>query len=170
MVVGLAIVGAACGGGASAGGGAPGEGKVVSVIDGDTLVVRVGGHDEHVRIIGIDTPETKKPNTPVECYGTEASHRMGELLPAGTVVRLERDREARDRYDRLLAYVYRASDGLLVEEEMLRGGYAAPLAIAPNTAHQAGFASIAANAKSAGTGLWGVCGGNHVVGARGAGG
>ncbi len=68
-----------------------------------------------MRLIGIDTPETRRPPTsPSQCFGPEASARTTELLPAGTVVRLERDVEARDRYDRLLAYVYRVADGLFV--------------------------------------------------------
>ena len=76
------------------------------------------GRDERVRLIGIDTPETVDPRKPVQCFGKEASDHTKALLPAGTAVRLERDAEARDRYDRLLAYVYRASDGLFVNLEL----------------------------------------------------
>jgi micrococcal nuclease len=139
-----------------------GRATVERVIDGDTIVVRLAGADEHVRLIGIDTPETKKPGTPVECYGPEASARLNELLPSGTVVRLERDRETRDRYGRLLAYVYRDRDGLFVQLAMLRDGFAGPLAIAPNTAHRAELDGAAATARAAGVGLWGACGGFHV--------
>src|SRR6476469_2975663 len=80
-----------------------GRATVTRVVDGDTIVVRIGGRDENVRVLGIDTPETHKPDTPVECYGPEASNRLVALLPAGTVVRLVRDVESRDRYGRLLA-------------------------------------------------------------------
>jgi micrococcal nuclease len=139
-----------------------GKATVVRVIDGDTIVVRIGGHDEDVRLIGIDTPETHKPNTPVECFGPEATARMQQLLPAGTAVQLERDAEARDRYGRLLAYVYRASDGLFVERTMLDEGFAGVLAIAPNTAHRAELGAAVATAEAAGKGLWRACGGNHV--------
>src|SRR4051794_35148646 len=75
-----------------------GEARVVRVIDGDTVVVRLSSGEEHVRLIGIAPPETHNPGTPVECFGPEASARMTALLPAGTAVRLERDEEARDRY------------------------------------------------------------------------
>src|SRR3954465_3938475 len=81
-----------------------GRGTVVRVIDGDTIVVHIGGTDEHVRLIGIDTPETQKPDTPAGGSGPRAAAHMSELLPANTPVRLERDIEARDRFDRLLAY------------------------------------------------------------------
>src|SRR4051794_30500426 len=95
-----------------------GRATVVRVIDGDTVVLDIGGSEEHVRLIGIDTPETKKPDHPVECFGPEASARTTELLPKGTAVRLERDVEPRDRFDRLLAYVYRASDDLFIERSL----------------------------------------------------
>jgi micrococcal nuclease len=139
-----------------------GSATVVRVIDGDTIVVRIGGHDENVRLIGIDTPETHKPDTPVECFGPEASARMAQLLPVGTPVRLERDTEARDRYGRLLAYVYRSSDDLFVERTMLDEGYAGALDIPPNSAHRADLGAAAAAARAAARGLWPVCGGNHV--------
>src|SRR3546814_3636658 len=77
-------------------------GVVVRSVDGDTLVVDVGGSREDVRLIGIDTPESVARDRPVECFGPEAKEHMAELLPAGTAVRLERDVEARDRYGRLL--------------------------------------------------------------------
>ncbi len=79
--------------------------KVVRVVDGDTIEVSIDGSDEDVRYIGIDTPETVKPDTPVQCYGPQASaedHRLVE----GRTVRLVFDRERRDVYGRLLAYVY----------------------------------------------------------------
>jgi len=135
----------------------------VRVVDGDTIVVRIEGHDEDVRLIGVDTPEEKKPNTPVECYAREAAAHTSALLPAGTVVQLERDHEPRDRYGRLLAYVARATDGLSIEADLLQGGYAGTLAIAPNTAHASTYASMVNVAQRAGVGLWGACGGNHVV-------
>jgi micrococcal nuclease len=143
----------------------PGQGRVVRVIDGDTVVVQLSSGEEHVRLIGIDTPETHKPGTPVECFGPEASARMSALLPAGTSVRLERDAEARDRYGRLLAYVFKASDGSMVERTMLDEGMAAPLAIAPNVAHRAEFDQAAAEAQQKGLGLWRACGGPHVAAA-----
>ena len=135
--------------------------RVVRVVDGDTLVVHIGGDDERVRLIGIDTPESVKPETPVECWGKEASATTAELLPKGTAVRLERDAEARDAYDRLLAYVRRATDGLLVNVELARRGAADALTIEPNTAYRSEIAAAVADARAAGRGLWAVCGGPH---------
>jgi len=140
-----------------------GRATVVRVTDGDTIVVRIAGRDENIRILGIDTPETHKPDSPVECFGPEAAARLGTLLPNGTVVRLVRDVEARDRYDRLLAYVYRDEDGLFVDLAMVKDGFAGTLTINPNVAHREELDSAAADAKAAQRGLWRACGGNHVV-------
>jgi micrococcal nuclease len=140
-----------------------GSATVVRVIDGDTVVFDIAGTQEHVRLIGIDTPETKKPDHPVECFGPEASARTEALLPPGTAVRLERDVEARDRYDRLLAYVYRTSDNLFIERSLIDDGYAAPLTIKPNTAHRAELEEASAGARRRGAGLWAACGGPHVA-------
>ena len=91
--------------------------RVVRVVDGDTIHVRVGGRDERVRYIGIDTPESVKPGTPVQCFA-EARQRVQQARwwPA-SAVRLVRDAEARDRYGRLLAYVYRARDDLFINAD-----------------------------------------------------
>jgi micrococcal nuclease len=141
-----------------------GKGTVVRVIDGDTIVVHIGRRDENTRLLGIDTPETHKPDTPVECYGPEASDRMAALLPTGTTVRLVRDVEARDRYGRLLAYVYRDSDGLFIDLTMVSEGFAGTLAIPPNLAHRSELDTATAAAQTARRGLWQACGGNHVPG------
>jgi micrococcal nuclease len=126
------------------------------VVDGDTVDVRIDGRAERVRLIGINTPETKDPRRPVQCYGPEASALTTLLLPAGTGVRLERDVEARDDYGRLLAYV-RRSDGLFVNLELARQGSAVVLSIRPNTAFAAVIAAAADEARRAGRGLWGAC-------------
>ncbi len=136
-----------------------GTGTVVRPVDGDTVVVSVGGVEEPVRLIGIDTPESVAPDRPIECYGPEAKERAAELLPAGTLVRLERDVEARDKYDRLLAYVYRAEDDLFINLVLVQEGYAESFAYPPNTAHQASFDRAEAEAKAANRGLWPRCGG-----------
>ena len=78
---------------------------VTRVVDGDTIEVRLDGRIEKIRLIGIDTPESVKPGTPVECYAKAASAQTDRLLE-GRRVRLEFDAERRDRYGRLLAYVY----------------------------------------------------------------
>src|SRR3954451_20822322 len=147
-----------------AGGGGGGDGsserqvgRVVRVVDGDTIHVLLGGREEKVRYIGIDTPESVKPGTPVQCFAKRASA-YNERLVDGQRVRVVRDAEARDRYGRLLAYVYRARDGLFVNAALVRGGYAQPLTIPPNVAHAVEFRHLAAAARRAGRGLWSACG------------
>ncbi len=136
--------------------GAPREGSVVKVVDGDTIHVVVGGRREKVRYIGVDTPETKHPTKGVQCYGKKASE-FNERLVGGERVRLVRDVEERDRYGRLLAYVYRVRDGLFVNAELARLGYAQPLTIAPDVRYAARFAALAREAREAGRGLWAAC-------------
>ena len=133
------------------------NGRIVKVIDGDTVDVSMNGRTERVRLIGIDTPETKKPNAPIECFGPEATNRINELLPVGTPVFVQRDIVARDPYGRLLGYVYRSSDRLFVNEDLIVNGYARPLSIAPNTAFTAQFADQSQLARSSRAGLWGEC-------------
>lgn len=129
---------------------------VTGVVDGDTLRVRVDGRDDRVRLIGIDTPETS-PDAPVECYGPEATARIEALVPPGTAIRLERDVEARDRYDRLLAYVFRADDGLFVNVTLVAEGFARTLWIEPNRAYRPEVNAAAGEARAAGRGLWAAC-------------
>ena len=160
----LVIVGAACG---SAGTDArpPDHATVVRVIDGDTIVVDLGGDEVDVRLIGIDTPEPTGGFQPPECYGDEASALTRSLLPPDTPIRLERDVEARDRFDRLLAYVYRSDDDLFVNMQLAEAGAAGPLSIAPNTTYQSEFSAAADRARGAALGLWGACDGpDDVVG------
>ncbi len=133
--------------------------RVTKVVDGDTIEVRVQGRTERVRLIGIDTPETKDPRKPVQCFGKEASARTAELLPPGTAVRLVRDVEERDSYDRLLAYVYRSSDGLFVNLELAQGGYADLLTYPPNVAHTGELRAAVDEARREQRGLWQACGG-----------
>jgi len=132
---------------------------VIYVTDGDTIGVKIDGAEERVRLIGIDTPETKKPNTPVQCFGPEATSFTKSLLPQGTALHVERDVEARDVYGRLLAYVYRSADGLFVNMEIIGQGYARPLTIPPNVTHADEFVMAARNAESTNVGLWAGCSG-----------
>lgn len=136
--------------------------EVTHVVDGDTIEVELpGGRSEDVRYIGIDTPETVKPDTPVQCGGPEA-HDVNEQLVSGREVLLRFDAETRDRYGRLLAYVYVPGagppPGLFVNAELVRRGLARTLEIAPNDSLADLFARLAAEAGSAGLGLWGSCG------------
>jgi micrococcal nuclease len=107
-----------------------------------------------VRLIGIDTPESVKPGTPVECFAREAAAAMKRLVE-GRRVRLERDVEERDRYGRLLAYVYRGR--LFVNAEMVRRGYAAVATFPPNVRHVETFVRLQREARAERRGLWSHC-------------
>ena len=104
--------------------------------------------------IGVDTPETVDPRRPVGCYGEEASAFTHRRL-AGRTVHLTFDRQRRDRYGRLLAYV--EVDGRRFNDELLTGGYARLLVIPPNGLHGRGMLDEELAARSAGRGLWGAC-------------
>jgi micrococcal nuclease len=161
-VVAALAVGALAGcapGATTPGAGRPAPAVMVRDVDGDTIVARIGGHLERVRLLGIDTPETKDPRKPVQCYGHEASSRTRSLLPPGTALRVARDVEARDRYGRLLLYVWRASDGLFVNRELAADGDASLLTFRPNTAHEPELSAAVDRARQLGRGLWGRCGG-----------
>jgi micrococcal nuclease len=134
------------------------------IVDGDTIDVIIDGDDERVRLTGIDTPEIShaasgsRPASVGECFGDEATAFTASLLPIGTPVRLERDVVGRDDYGRLLAYVYRADDGIFVNYEIVRQGYAQPLTIPPNGTFSELMVQAARDAESAGLGLWSACG------------
>ena len=137
---------------------------VLRVVDGDTIVVSVEGSNRKVRLIGVDTPETVKPNTPVQYYGRAASDFTKREL-TGRRVWLEYDAEPTDRYGRHLAYVWLTSppesaDEASVRRDMfnarlLTGGYARVLSIKPNTRYGELFARLEREARRAGIGLWG---------------
>jgi micrococcal nuclease len=135
---------------------------VVRPVDGDTLVARAGGRTFYVRLLGIDTPETHRPGTPVECGGPQASRSMNALAPAGAHVRLETDptQDRVDRYGRLLAYVWLA-DGRLLETAQLESGWATTYVYAGHPVSLfARLADAARQARSARRGVWAVCGGD----------
>ena len=128
--------------------------------------MEIDGRKETVRLIGIDTPETVHPTKPVECFGPEASAFTKALLPKGTRVRVVRDAEARDAYDRLLAYLYvdtptsgPANSEVFVNLELVRTGHARPFPFPPNTAHRDDFTKAAWEARDGGRGLWTACSG-----------
>jgi micrococcal nuclease len=151
VLVAVAVLGGNAALGGSQGGAS--TARVERVVDGDTIVLAGG---ERVRYIGMDTPESVKPGTPVQCFAKAAAHE-NERLVEGEQVRLRYDAERHDRYGRLLAYVYRASDGLFVNAELVRRGYARTLTIPPNVAHAAMFRRLANGARAAGRGLWSRC-------------
>lgn len=133
------------------------RGRVSRVIDGDTVVVRIAGRNETIRLIGVNTPETHHPTKPVECFGPEASAHTAALLPSGTDVWVERDVESRDRYGRLLGYVHRSADDLFVNLDLVAGGWAVPYPFPPNTTFESRFAEAATAARASSLGLWGRC-------------
>ena len=138
---------------------APGEhlaARVLRVVDGDTIVVQARGEVAKVRYIGMDTPESVKPNTPVQCYAKAASHRNSQLV-AGREVKLVVGAEPHDRYGRLLAYVYPAPTGAMVNATLLREGYARTLTIAPNDLLAGQFAELQKEAQGVPRGLWSHC-------------
>jgi micrococcal nuclease len=141
-----------------------GTATVIEVIDGDTILVELGPVTEIVRLLGVDTPETKHPTEPVECYGPEASAHTAALLTPGTEVLLERDEEARDAFGRLLAYVHRADDGLFVNVALVEEGYADVLVLSPNDTYASALRDARARARDADAGLWSACGGTDTPG------
>jgi len=135
----------------------PNSATVKEVVDGDTIEIAIGGKTERVRLIGINTPETKHPTKGVECFGPEASAYTEQLLPEGTALRVERDVEARDKYGRLLLYVYIANSNVFVNLDLVMNGYARPMVFEPNTAHMADFSQAATQAELRNVGLWQAC-------------
>ena len=136
----------------------PGTYKVLRYVDGDTIAVDMDGTSETIRFIGIDTPETHKPNTPVQCYGpAAAAHTKNLIASGGGRVRLAGDTLGtnRDRYDRLLRYVY-LPDGQFVNEINIREGYAFYYPFFPFS-KKVEFAAAQAEAQTTKRGLWGNC-------------
>ena len=124
------------------------------VVDGDTIEVSLDGRSEDVRLIGVDTPETVKPNTPVQCFGERASHFTKRRL-TGRRARLVFGVERRDVYGRLLAYVY--LHGRFFNPILVRHGLARSLTIPPNDRFAPRFRHLELAAARAGRGLWGAC-------------
>lgn len=133
--------------------------ELVRVIDGDTIVVDMEGTQETVRLIGIDTPETKHPHTAVECFGGEAAQALRDMLD-GEDVRLQADptQDTRDIYDRLLAYVY-LPDGTFVNKKMIEDGFAYEYTYEVPYQFRDEFKAAEDRAREDERGLWkpGVC-------------
>jgi micrococcal nuclease len=129
--------------------------EITRVVDGDTVEARIGGEVEDVRLIGVDTPETVKPDAPVECFGLAASSFTKRELE-GRRVRLVFGEERRDHFGRLLAYAYR--DGRLFNAALVRRGLARTLTIPPNDRLAGMLRRMELRAAREGRGLWGACG------------
>jgi micrococcal nuclease len=127
------------------------EGAVVRVVDGDTIHVRIGARVESVRYIGVNTPEVHHPQRGEEPGGREATA-INRQLVAGKQVRLEMDVQARDRYGRVLAYVWIGD--VMINAELVRLGYAQVMTVPPNVRHQALFVKLQRDARDARRGLW----------------
>ena len=160
VLAGVVALVALRGGGGPAGGGAGKPeprraiARVTRATDGDTVEVRIAGRAEDVRYIGVDTPETVKPGTPVQCFGPQASE-FNHRLVEGRRVRLIFGVERRDVYGRLLAYVYLGRR--FVNAALVRRGLARSLTIAPNDRFAPLFRSLERAAGRRGAGLWGAC-------------
>jgi micrococcal nuclease len=124
---------------------------VVRVVDGDTIHVRVDGQLEKVRYIGVNTPEVHHPSKGEEPGGREA-HAVNRRLVEGKRVRLELDVQSRDRYGRLLAYVWIGDT--MINAELVRLGYAQVMTVPPNVRHQALFLKLQRDARQSNRGLW----------------
>lgn len=168
MIAGLGLALVACGGaatetspGAGPAGDAAGRSVVVGIADGDTAFVEIDGVRETVRLVGIDAPESDGPYREPGCFGAEASARLRELLPSGERVRIETDpaQDPRDRFDRLLGYVFRDGDEISVNQRLVAEGMARvyvyradPFSLAEE------FRRSEDEARSRGRGLWAACG------------
>ena len=133
--------------------------QIERVVDGDTVVTKSLGR---LRMIGMNTPETvaeaqRENGAPPECFGLEASVFTKKLLPPGTTVRVETDQEPQDKYGRSLAYVFRSSDGLFVNGELVKQGYARQRTYGRNTKYDDVLRGYEKDAQVAKKGLWGKC-------------
>lgn len=161
LVVSLAVIWAQQNGWLSAGGDIitqdqPGLYSIANFVDGDTIAINMNGKVEKVRFVGIDTPETHKPNTPVQCYGPAAAAYTKNIIGSNKV-RLVSDSLStdRDRYNRLLRYVY-LPDGTFVNQKLVQNGYAFYYPYFPFT-KSSQFAADQEAAMKTHKGLWGNC-------------
>ncbi|MGC4108290.1 MAG: thermonuclease family protein [Thermomicrobiales bacterium] len=136
---------------------------VHKVVDGDTLQLTYPNDDWYyvTRIIGINAPESVKPNSPVECYGPEASTRLKQLLPVGSVVWVSRDVSDEDQYGRRLRHVWildgDTGEAFLVSEILVRGGYADARHYRPDDEYDDELAGAEREAQADHLGMWGAC-------------
>lgn len=129
--------------------------KIIEVVDGDTVLLDNG---ERLRYIGIDTPETKHPRRGIECFGKKSSEKNADLV-LGKTVRLEKDVSERDRYSRLLRFVYLPTEQgeLFVNDYLVRQGYARAVTYPPDVTYTARFREAQKEAQNNSRGLWNEC-------------
>lgn len=141
-------------GGGEEGAGGVEEVRVVRVVDGDTIEVLINGKPEPIRYIGIDTPETVDPRKPVQCFGIEASKKNKEFVE-GKMVRLEKDITDRDKYSRLLRYIWVGDT--LINEALVAQGFAKSYSYPPDVKYQDRFVAAEKKAREDKLGLWTAC-------------
>ncbi|TSC86697.1 MAG: micrococcal nuclease [Microgenomates group bacterium Gr01-1014_7] len=139
---------------------------VTKVVDGDTIEVSSIGRpasgwegEKTIRFIGIDTPETVDPRRPVGCFGKEASNKTKGLL-SGKEVILQKDITDKDKYGRLLRYIYLPLENgqtLFVNDYLVREGFASVLTYPPDVKYNEEFRGAEKEAKEGKKGLWGRC-------------
>lgn len=129
--------------------------RVLRVIDGDTIELASG---QKVRYIGIDTPETVDPRRDLQCFGKEASS-YNKTLVEGKEIYLEKDVSQTDRYGRLLRYIYLEENGISINEQLVKEGYAMASSYPPDIKYQEKFRLAEQKARNNQKGLWqdGVC-------------
>ena len=128
------------------------DATVGRIVDGDTLRTT---DEERIRLLNIDTPEI----TDDECWSSEATDALTELVPPGTAIRLVYDKDVYDRYGRMLAHIYRRSDGVWVNLALIEEGAARPYVLRPNDTWYPPIEDAADVARRNGVGLWGACAG-----------
>jgi len=139
---------------------------VLRVVDGDTLTIEHKGRKENLRLIGIDTPEsrinkkakkdaerTKEDIKTITRLGQEAARYVKGLVKPGDAVVIEFDKQIRDKYGRLLGYVY-LTNGKMLNEEIVKAGYANPMTFPPNIKYQERFLKAYREARDNNRGLW----------------
>lgn len=140
---------------------------IVKIIDGDTYKVSYNGKTENIRLIGIDTPESranskakkdaKKTGVNVKAIttlGKQATQYIKSLIEPGDQIKIEFDVQERDRYGRILGYVY-LEDGTFLNEKIIREGYAQVMTVPPNVKYQDKFLIAQQEARDNNRGLWG---------------
>jgi micrococcal nuclease len=135
--------------------------KVIKVVDGDTIEVS-GGCKDKIRLLYIDTPETVKPNTPVQCYGPEASSFSKKSLKVGSEIFLKSDKESEDRYGRSLRILYKNENEVDNFEksynyELVSKGYGVAKFYSPNSFYKKEMLAGEQNAKENSLGIWKNC-------------
>lgn len=132
------------------------EATFVRVVDGDTLIAEIDGEEEYVRLLLVDTPETKHPTKDEQPFGEDASQLMEDTFQEKDTIYLEYGTELRDQYDRILAYLY-TEDGEMFNEQLLKAGLArVAFVFPPNDKYVDDFYELEAKAREENLGVWSI--------------